>query len=58
MSLNERVPYIVQMVLVKMLSDEWLSIYGLLGNFEAEIPHSGDVLHFDHYLYPGLGPWV
>ena len=42
----------VQMVLVKILSDKWLSIYGILGNFEAEIPHFGDVLHFDIFLYP------
>ena len=55
MSWNKRVPYIVQMVLVKMLSDKWLSIYGLLGNFEAEIPHFGDVLHFDLCLYPRAG---
>ena len=39
-----------------MLSDRWLSIYGPLGNFEAEIPHFGDVVHFDLKLYPGMDP--
>ena len=35
-----------------MLSDKWLLIYGLLGNFEGEIPHFADVLHFDLQLNP------
>ena len=35
------------MVQVGMLSDKWLSRYGLLENFDAQIPHFEDVLDFD-----------
>ena len=37
------------MVQVGKLSDKWLSRYGLLENFTAEI-HFGDVLDFNLYL--------
>ena len=39
-----------------MLSDKWLAIYGLLGNFEGEVPHFGDVLQFLPLALPtGVG---
>ena len=35
------------MVQFKMLSDKWLSRYGLLENSTTEILHFGDILDFD-----------
>ena len=35
------------MVQVRMLSDQWLPIYRLPGNFDAENPHFEDELDFD-----------
>ena len=35
------------MVQVLMISDKWLSRYGLPGNFDAENPHFEYVLDFD-----------
>ena len=38
-----------------MLSDQWLSRYGLLENYTAEVLNFGGVLDFD--LTPWHGPW-
>ena len=42
-----------------MVSDKWLSRYGLLKNFDTEIhvPHFEHVLDFEYSPTPGHGPW-
>ena len=44
------------MAQVSMLSDEWLSRYGLLENFNARIAIFEGVLDFNLQPHPGLNP--
>ena len=45
------------MVYVCMLSDKWLSTYGFVENYTAEILHFGGVLEFDLYPHPRYETW-
>ena len=45
------------MVQVSIFSGEWLSRYGPLENFIAEILHFGDVLDFTSSPTNGREPW-
>ena len=54
---NESRPYRVSLAQVSMLSDEWLSRYGLLENFNTRIAIFEGVLDFNLQPHPpGLDP--